>query len=114
MDFIALDMRPVSIVSGEGFTQPVELLEPGYCMPKCDTVMHAITSKYNNTKKIALEKIKSCTAVSFTTDIWTSKQMESYMTTVTARFISEDWRLHSLVLETKVLEVSHTAANIAE
>ncbi len=106
-------MRPVSIVSGEGFRQLVEFLEPGYSMPKCDTVMHAITSKYNNTKEIVLEKIKSCTAVSFTIDIWTSNHMESYMT-VTAYFISEDWRLHSFVLETKVLEVSHTAANIAE
>lgn len=39
--------------------------------------------------------------------------MEAYMT-VTAHFISEDWWLNSFVLETKVLEVSHTAANISE
>lgn len=33
---------------------------------------------------------------------------------VTAHFMSEDWQLHSFVLETKVLEESHTATNIKE
>ena len=112
-DFVALDMRPVNIVSGEGFKQLVKFLEPGYRVPKQDTVMHSITSKYNTIKDLVLRKIKSCTAVSFTTDMWTYNQMEGYMT-VTAHFISEDWRLHSFMLETKVMEVSHTAANIAE
>lgn len=106
-------MRPVNIVSGEGFKQLVEFLEPGYSLPKRDTVMYAITSKYNTTKETLLDKIKSCTALSLTMDIWTSNQMESYMT-VTAHFISNDWRLHSFMLETKVVEISHTAANIAE
>ncbi|XP_060781454.1 zinc finger BED domain-containing protein 4-like [Neoarius graeffei] len=112
-DFIALDMRPVNIISGEGFKNLIEYLEPGYSLPRCDTVMHAVTSKYNSTKQTLQGKIENCKAVSFTTDIWTSNQMESYMT-VTAHFISDNWRLHSFVLETKVLEVSHTAANIAE
>jgi len=112
-DFVALDMRPVNIVGGEGFKRMVEFLEPGYTVPKRDTVMHVITNKYNTTKQVLLEKLESCTAVSFTTDIWTSNQMDGYMT-VTAHFISKDWQLHAFVLETKVLEVSHTAANIAE
>lgn len=89
-------MRPVNIVSGEGFKQLVEFLEPGYSLPKRDTVMYAITSKYNTTKETLLDKIKSCTALSLTMDIWTSNQMESYMT-VTAHFISNDWRLHSFI-----------------
>ncbi|KAK1904419.1 Zinc finger BED domain containing protein 1, partial [Dissostichus eleginoides] len=112
-DFVALDMRPVNIVEGEGFKQMMKFIEPGYTVPKRDTVMHAIKNKYNTTKQVLLEKLKACTAVSFTTDTWTSNQMDGYMT-VTAHFISQEWQLHSFVLETKVLEVSHTAANIAE
>ncbi|KAK1887488.1 Zinc finger BED domain containing protein 4 [Dissostichus eleginoides] len=112
-DFVALDMRPVNIVEGEGFKQMMKFIEPGYTVPKRDTVMHAIKNKYNTTKQVLLEKLKACTAVSFTTDTWTSNQMDGYMT-VTAHFISQEWQLHSFVLETKVLEVSHTASNIAE
>ncbi|KAF3833166.1 hypothetical protein F7725_026831, partial [Dissostichus mawsoni] len=112
-DFVALDMRPVNIVEGEGFKQMMKFIEPGYTVPKRDTVMHAIKNKYNTTKQVLLEKLKACTAVSFTTDTWTSNQMDGYMT-VTEHFISQEWQLHSFVLETKVLEVSHTAANIAE
>lgn len=36
-DFIELDMRPVNIVSGEGFKQMIQFREPGYSVPKRDT-----------------------------------------------------------------------------
>lgn len=113
VDFIALDMRPINVVRGDGFKEMFEFLEPGYTIPKRDTIMHGLTSKFNTTKEILVKKIQSCTAVSFTTDTWTSIKSEGYMT-VTAHFMSEDWQLHSFVLETKVLEESHTATNIKE
>lgn len=65
-----------------------EFLEPGQNVSKCDTVMHAITSKFNTTKDFVVEKIKSCTAVSFSTNIWTPYQMKIYMT-ITAHCISD-------------------------
>lgn len=112
-DFVALDMRPVNIVSGEGFKSLIQCLEPAYSLPRRETVMHAVKSKYTTTKQTLQTKIENCKALSLTTDIWTSNQMESYMT-VTAHFISNNWLLHSFVLETKELGVSHTAANIGE
>ncbi|KAF3837920.1 hypothetical protein F7725_009688 [Dissostichus mawsoni] len=36
-DFVALDMRPVNIVEGEGFKQMMKFIEPGYTVPKRDT-----------------------------------------------------------------------------
>lgn len=36
-DFVALDMRPIHIVSGEGFKQMIQFLESGYNVPKRDT-----------------------------------------------------------------------------
>ncbi|KAF3835713.1 hypothetical protein F7725_013509, partial [Dissostichus mawsoni] len=33
-DFVALDMRPVNIVEGEGFKQMMKFIEPGYTVPK--------------------------------------------------------------------------------
>lgn len=53
-----------------------------------------------------MEQIKHSAAISFSTNIWTSQQMEAYIT-VTAHFIKDDWRLESFVLETKEMGESH-------
>ncbi|CAB1313122.1 unnamed protein product [Coregonus sp. 'balchen'] len=113
VDFISLDMRTVNLIEGAGFKKMMKILEPGYTVPKRETFMHALTAKYENTKEKVLESIKNSQAVSFTTDMWTSLRMESYMT-ITAHFITEAWRLQCLVLETKQMEENPTTANIAE
>lgn len=90
-------MRPVNIVEGEGFKEFMWALEPGYTIPKRETVMHAVNAKYTSTRAEIYDLIKKCEAVSFTTDIWTSLQMEAYLT-VTAHLITGDWQLESFVL----------------
>ena len=62
---------------------------------------------------MVLKEIREAQSVSFTTDIWTSGQMVAYMT-VTAHLISNDWEMRSFVLETRQMDESHTAVNIAE
>lgn len=91
----------------------IKTLEPGYTIPKRETIMHALDANYVETKAKVLELVQNSAAVSFTTDMWSSLRMEAYMT-VTAHFITEDWRLECLVLETKHMEETHTAANIAK
>lgn len=80
--------------------------------------MHAVMAKYDTMREVVMEQITESAAVSFTTDIWTSQQMEAYMT-VTAHFVKDDfitgdWRLQSFVLETKEMGESRTAANTAQ
>uniref|UniRef100_A0A8C7R8M3 HAT C-terminal dimerisation domain-containing protein n=1 Tax=Oncorhynchus mykiss TaxID=8022 RepID=A0A8C7R8M3_ONCMY len=106
-------MRPVNLIEGVGFKKMLNILEPGYTVPKRETVMHALTAKYHNTKEKVLESIQNSQAVSFTTDMWTSLRMESYMT-ISAHFITKAWRPQCLVLETKQMEENPTTANIAE
>ncbi|KAI2660035.1 E3 SUMO-protein ligase ZBED1 [Labeo rohita] len=111
-EFVALDMRPVRIVEGEGFKELLRTLEPGYTVPTRATVMDVVHTKYLSIRSDIYMAIQDCEAVSFTTDIWTSLQMEAYLT-VTSHFITGDWRLESFVLETKKIEDSHTADHIA-
>ncbi|XP_053346541.1 zinc finger BED domain-containing protein 4-like [Clarias gariepinus] len=111
-EFVALDMRPVRIVEGEGFKELLRTLEPGYTVPTRATVMDVVHTKYLSIRSDIYMAIQDCEAVSFTTDIWTSLQMEAYLT-VTSHFITGDWRLESFVLETKKMEDSHTADHIA-
>ncbi|XP_065115787.1 E3 SUMO-protein ligase ZBED1-like [Paramisgurnus dabryanus] len=112
-EFIALDMRPVNVVEGEGFKELMRTLEPGYTVPKRETVMHALDAKYASIRTEVYASINNCKAISLTTDIWTSLQMEAYLT-VTAHFITEDWRLENFVLATKKMEESHTAEHISQ
>ena len=112
VEFVAMDMRPINIIEGEGFKRLVTLLEPGYTIPKRSTISEALTLKHNKLRGQVLAQIASTTAVSFTTDIWTSIGMEAYMA-VTAHFINADWELQAYVLETKEMEESHTGENIA-
>ena len=42
-EFIALDMN---VVDGDGFKELMRTLEPGYTVPKRETVMHAVDAKY--------------------------------------------------------------------
>ena len=51
--------------------------------------------------------------VAITTDSWTSRAVQSYFT-VTAHYITSDWKLESKVLQTREMPERHTALNIAE
>lgn len=99
-------------IEGEGFKELMRTLEPGYTIPNKETVMHVVDAKYTSTRAEIYQAIQKCEAVSLTTDIWTSLQMEAYLT-VTAHFITEDWRLESFVLETEKMEGSHSRSHCA-
>lgn len=47
------------------------------------------------------------------TDSWTSKATES-CNTVTTHFLTDDWEVESCVLQTRVMDVSHTSQNLSE
>lgn len=50
--------------------------------------------------------------ITITTDIWTSRKTEGYLT-LTAHFLSSSWDLRSVVLNTVRIRDSHTGENIA-
>ena len=49
--------------------------------------------------------------MALTTDGWTSRACQSYIT-ITAHFINQNWNLRNFVLQTRLLEQSHTGVNI--
>ena len=51
--------------------------------------------------------------MALTTDGWTSRATESYIT-ITAHFINDNWEMKNYVLQTRPMHESHTGANIAE
>lgn len=108
-----MDMRPVNVVEGEGFRKLMKIMEPDYTVPNRSSISNTLSLKYSDLRGQIYALVEKATALSFTTDIWTSVSMEAYMA-VTCHFITQEWELSAFVLETKAFESSHTGVNIAK
>lgn len=108
-----MDMRPINLVEGEGFRKLIKKMEHDYTVPNRSSISNALSLKYSDLRGQISALVGNSTALSFTTDIWTSVSMEAYMA-VTCHFITQEWELSAFVLETKAFELSHTGVNIAQ
>ena len=80
---------------------------------------HYITSSilpklYSACKAKLLETIRHPgSALALTTDAWTSRATDNYVT-VTLHLINAEWEMHSYVLCTDSFSLSHTSGNLAQ
>ncbi|XP_070408816.1 E3 SUMO-protein ligase ZBED1-like [Nothobranchius furzeri] len=112
--FIAKDLRPYSVVENPGFKHMLKTLEPRYKVPaRSHFAEQVIPALYDETKAKILTSMSKANLVAITCDSWTSVATESYIT-VTAHYMSEDWQIISLVLQTRAVYESHTGAHLAE
>ena len=100
MEFIALDNQPFSVVD-VGFRRLVEH-------------RHTLPSR-SYFSDVALQELHSnnVTAISFTTDIWTSEIKPMSMLSLTAQWIVEDFVLRKVVLHAHECAGCHSAAAIS-
>lgn len=111
---IVKDLQPLSVVENDGFRKLVHGLNPKYELPSRRVVARTLyPSLYNIEVERVSGHLNDAKYVSSTTDIWTSRKTQGFIT-VTAHFISPEWELLSVVLETTRMIKSHTAENIAE
>lgn len=110
---IAIDMLPISFVEGEGFKSLCKYLVPYYKVPSRGTIMNRLNLLYNLEKTKLLEKLANLNYCALTTDCWTSRNNESYIT-VTCHGISNDWSALSYNLATEIMPDRHTAEHLRE
>ena len=97
--FMVKNLRPYSVVENEGFRHLVKVLEPRYTMPSRSHFSESVIPKlYEEAKKNLLEKLKDTVFVALTTDGWTSRATESYVT-ITGCHVNNEWQLESYVLQ---------------
>lgn len=113
VEFIARDLRPVSVVSGVGFKGLLAWLEPGYTVPSATCVTKLVRRRFLQGRDRLVLLLKSEVGISFTTDMWTSSKTQGYIT-ITGHFIDQFWELRSCVLTTKHFPERHTAENISK
>ncbi|XP_048849254.1 zinc finger BED domain-containing protein 4-like [Brienomyrus brachyistius] len=116
VEFIALDDQPFSVVEDVGFRRLIEHIEPRYvmlsrrhfsdvCLPELFNVVATHVHEH-----IAAE----ISAISFTTDIWSSDVSLTSMLSLTAQWIDADFQLQKILLHSQEFRGSHTAAAISD
>ena len=79
VNMVVKDSQPFSIVEDGGFKAFVALLDPTYTMPSRKAVKNMVFRKYEEEKTKAKAAMQKGQAVSLTSDMWTSINMEAYL-----------------------------------
>ena len=117
-NWCARDVRPMGIVDDQGLRDIFAYVEPGYRLPSRTHVTSLLKRQY----ELALGKLRGLlnggaaddtTCLAFTTDIWTSAEVEAYLT-LTGHFLTADFSLMSCCLGTGAFPERHTGENIAD
>ena len=114
MKIIVKNLHPLSMTDDKEFKDFVRGLNPRYELPsrRVLTRTHLPNLYEQEVAKISKE-LEGIDDIALTTDIWTSRQTQGFIT-VTAHFVSNDFTIRSVVLETARITKCHTAENIAE
>lgn len=109
---IVKDLHPYTIVEGSGFKDMLHNFDKRYVLPgRTHFATNLIPKLYEAKRSELLQSLKDASHVSLTTDGWTSRSTESYITT-TVHWLSKEWCLTSAVLQTTQLPESHTSENL--
>lgn len=105
---------PIYTVDRFGFKQLVKKLNSKYELPSRNFFMNnEIPKLYTETRETIKAELEGSGFYSCTTDLWTSRSMQSYMA-VTAQFITKDWQMQSWCLGCAELNSDHTAESLSE
>ena len=108
---MAKDLQPLSVVESEAFRNLLHIAEPQYSMPTRKYLKKQVTNHYSTLYAHIKSQLMQCSQVCLTLDIWSSRQMRSYLG-VTCHFIA-DFKLQSLMLACRRFMGSHTGDEIA-
>ena len=109
---IATDFQPFSIVEDEGFQLLLRVLDRQYQLPSHKHFSeHVIPKMYTELKEKVSTVIKSAKMLALTTDCWTSRSTDSYIS-ITSHFIDDKFKRQLVVLDTFPMCERHTAQNL--
>ena len=109
-EFIVRDLRPVSIVDGDGFLNLMEVAELRYVVPCRHTIDTVINKMYCSSKQRICDELSSVSCLGMTTDMWTSRLNDGFISLTT----DDEFLMCHRNLVSRNFSGRHTAANIAE
>lgn len=109
---VVADLQPLSIVENEGFKLFSKALNPAFVVPSRYILTKTLLkNNYDAVFKNLKEELSFAEHICITTDAWTSIANESYVS-ITAHFITKDWKLNSKFLNCFAMYKDHTAQNL--
>jgi len=109
---IVSNMLPLSLVDDPAFRELMSFVEPNYKVPCRQTLTKRLESTKTEVAKVVEEELESASAISITTDLWTSINNDAYIS-VTASYITPQWELKARTLNNLPMEERHTQTNIS-
>lgn len=102
------------MIENAGFRSLMRCLEVRYDIPSRTPFAQKLIPKlYQSTREKVEAAMKTSPIVAMTTDGWTSRATESYIT-ITAHTIDQEFKLHEYVLQTRATDESHTGKHVAD
>lgn len=113
--FLAKDMQPLNAVEQPGLKKMLNAFNPRYEVPSRNYfTRNAIPSLYNEVReKIERNLLTEVTHFSSTTDMWTSRAQDPYIS-FTIHYIDSNWDLQTHCLQTQYLPNDHTGEVIMD
>ncbi|XP_039505675.1 E3 SUMO-protein ligase ZBED1-like [Pimephales promelas] len=107
-------MVPAYIVSKDGFRRLIQTLDKRYQLSsRTHFTRVAIPEMYEKCKAGVEYELKKVKFYATTTDMWSSRTMEPYMS-LTVHYIDENYEIKSRCLQTAYFPENHTGENIAQ
>jgi hypothetical protein len=86
---------------------------PRFVKSSRQTTARDLIRLFNDCAEQLINVLKSVSSVALTSDIWSGKAKQDYISVV-AHFVNSDWCLEKRLLGLRPIEVAHTCYNIAE
>lgn len=113
LNMLVYDMRPISMVEGDGFKEMIHTFYPDYVLPSRTHFTKLMEGKYETVLNHVKDALKLASGkFALTADAWTSLATEAYLG-ITCHYLSDDWVFKNYCLTTMPLEERHTGVNIA-
>jgi len=110
---IAKEMMPLYTVEKPVFRGMLKEFDSQYELPsRSYFTRSAIPTLYEQTRTSVAAEVQEIEFFSATTDLWSSKTMEPYLS-YTIHYVGSDWQMHSRCLQTSFCQEDHTGENLA-
>ncbi|XP_057694544.1 E3 SUMO-protein ligase ZBED1-like [Corythoichthys intestinalis] len=112
--YLAKDMCPIDTVSNEGFIKMIKTLDNKYTIPPRNFFSKmALPTLYQKCRGKIEKDILNVDFFAVTTDIWSSRAMEPYLST-SIHFIDGDFEMKSWCLQTSFFPQDNTGEAVAQ
>lgn len=113
-EFICTDMQPVSVVEDVGFNRLLKRLQSKFkCPSRRYFTEKIIPDIFERVTSIIKNEINGAESISFTSDIWSSRSNDSYMS-LTAHFIDSDYKRKEYAVCCSYFPGEHTGEKVGE